>query len=283
MQEEQKQREILSLKRMLGFSRNSIQQDYCNKELARKDWNNDYVDYLQSQFIDVNDVAKFTEEELTVPILTRDEFDQQQAVELYWKKAHNAGVLWDETLNELSSVNHKWKWDYMDYLEDIKYKDISDVTLSDAKEVILSYEEFAELKDAEGEKRVQVTEMIGVSGDAMDEIRDVVVSEDVDSEIIEMEEAVSEKVVDVPEVIDYTKLSIKERAALLPVPTDDYEAEYDAYCQRMGYTAEKMKSIRYKMTVYDEFLEEYNYRKKHYGVRDDLRMMTISDKSRGAR
>lgn len=283
LQEEWKQRELLSRKRMLGFSRNSILQDYCNKELAREDWNKDYVDYLQSQFINVNDIAGFTEEELTAPILTRDEFERQQAVELYREKAHKAGVLWDETLSELSSVNHKWKWDYMDYLEDIKYKDISDVTLSDAKEEILSYEEFAELKDAEGEQRVQATEMIGVSGDAMDKVQDVVVSENVVPEIIEVEEAISKKVVDIPEEIDYTKLSIEERAALLPVPTDDYEAEYDTYCQRMGYTAEKMKSIRYKMAVYDEFLEEYQYRKKHYGVRDDSRMMTVSEKNRGVR
>lgn len=151
------------------------------------------------------------------------------------------------------------------------------------KEELLSYEEFAELKDTEGEQRVQATEMIGVSGDVMDEIQDVVISEKVDSEIIEMEEAVSEKVVDIPEKMDDTKLSIEERAALLPVPTDDYEAEYDAYCQRMGYTVEKMKSIRYKMAVYDEFLEEYQYRSKYYGVRDDSRRIAISEKNRGAR
>lgn len=34
----------------------------------------------------------------------------------------------------------------------------------------------------------------------------------------------------VSEIVDYTKLSIEERALLLPVPTDDYTAEYDAYC-----------------------------------------------------
>ncbi len=279
LQEERKQRELLLRKRMLGFSRNSIQQDYCNKELAREDWNKDYVDYLQSQFINVNDVAKFTEEELTAPILTRDEFERQQAVELYREKAHKAGVLWDKALSEISSVNHKWKWEYMDYLEDIKYKNISDVTLGDAKEEILSYEEFAELKDTEGEQRVQAIEMIGVSGDVMDEVQDVVISEKVDSEIIEMEEAVSEKVVDIPEKIDYTKLSIEERAALLPVPTDDYEAEYDAYCQRMGYTAEKMKSIHYKMVVYDEFREEYDCRKQLYGVEE----VSVAERGKGAR
>lgn len=34
----------------------------------------------------------------------------------------------------------------------------------------------------------------------------------------------------------------------------------------MGYTAEKMKSVRYKMDVYDEFVEEYNCRKQLYCV-----------------
>lgn len=66
----------------------------------------------------------------------------------------------------------------------------------------------------------------------------------------------------IPEIIDYTKLSIEERDSLLPAPTDDYTTEYDAYCHRMGYTTEKMKSIRYKMDVYDEFWAEYQYRKK---------------------
>ncbi|MBD4606594.1 hypothetical protein GUG50_22310, partial [Xanthomonas citri pv. citri] len=51
LQEEQKQRELLARKRKLAFDRNRICQDYCSEELAREDWNKDYVDYLQSQFI----------------------------------------------------------------------------------------------------------------------------------------------------------------------------------------------------------------------------------------
>ena len=51
----------------------------------------------------------------------------------------------------------------------------------------------------------------------------------------------------------------------------------------MGYTAEKMKSIRYKMDVYDEFMAEYQYRKKHYSVRDVSRRVVGSEKNRGAR
>lgn len=60
------------------------------------------------------------------------------------------------------------------------------------------------------------------------------------------------------------------------------QSEYDAYRQRMGYTEEKMKSIRYKMAVYDEFLKEYNYRKQHYGARDDYRKIAVSEKNRRA-
>lgn len=56
--------------------------------------------------------------------------------------------------------------------------------------------------------------------------------------------------------------------------------EYDAYCDRMGYTTEKLASIRYKMSLYDEFLEEYNYRKKHFGISDASRMVAVSEKSR---
>lgn len=180
-------------------------------------------------------------------------------------------------LNQLSGTTHKWKWDYMDYLEGIKYRDTADVTLEKVKKEILSYEEFAELKKVEKEKQEQDSKMHDVSGDAMNGVQAVAVSEEVDSEIAEMVEVVSEQAADVPKVIDYTSLSIEERAALLPVPTDDYEAEYVAYCRRMGYTAEKLKSIRYKMSVYDEFREEYDYRKDYYGIE----VVKIMEKNRG--
>ncbi len=54
---------------------------------------------------------------------------------------------------------------------------------------------------------------------------------------------------------DYTKMSIQERVRQLPPPTEDTSQEFEAYKNRMGYDAAKMKSIRYKMSVYDEFLE----------------------------
>ena len=147
----------------------------------------------------------------------------------------------------------------------------------------MSYEKFAKLNKAVKEIQEKAFEVFNSSADAKDEIQTVGVSEKADIEVPEIEEVVLEKAENVPEVIDYTKLSIEERASILQAPTDDYEAEYDAYCQRMGYTAEKMKSVRYKMDVYDKFIEEYQYRKKHCGMRGDLGIVNISEMSRGTR
>lgn len=66
--------------------------------------------------------------------------------------------------------------------------------------------------------------------------------------------------------VDYTKLSMKERAELLPIPTENTIEEFEQYKVRMGYNQKKLKSIRYRMSVYDDFLKEYDCRKKAKGV-----------------
>ena len=85
-------------------------------------------------------------------------------------------------------------------------------------------------------------------------------------------QAVSEKKSEVTkeEKVDFSKLSLEERAKLLPLPTGDQMAELKEYQKRMGYDESKMKSMKYKMTVYNEFLNEYEYRKKQYGMRDTV-------------
>ena len=85
-------------------------------------------------------------------------------------------------------------------------------------------------------------------------------------------QAVSKKKSEVSkeEKVDFSKLSLEERAKLLPPPTDDQMAELKEYQKRMGYDESKVKSMKYKMTVYNEFLKEYEYRKKHYGVKDNV-------------
>lgn len=79
-----------------------------------------------------------------------------------------------------------------------------------------------------------------------------------------------------PEPVDYTQLSIKERAELLSEPTDDIMTEFNAYCKRMGYVEEKMRSIRYKMSLFDEFIKEYDYRKRYMATEKDFISRSIT-------
>lgn len=85
-------------------------------------------------------------------------------------------------------------------------------------------------------------------------------------------EAVLEKKSEVTkeEKVDFSKLSLEERAKLLPPPTGDQMAELKEYQKRMGYDENRMKSMKYKMKVYDEFLKEYEYRKKHCGIKENV-------------
>lgn len=82
-------------------------------------------------------------------------------------------------------------------------------------------------------QNAQAKHHVNVGIDAEDELPTAVVSEEADIKIPEIGE--------------------------LSAPTDDYAAEYEAYSQRMGYTEEKVSSIRYKLSLYDEFMEEYEY------------------------
>lgn len=66
-----------------------------------------------------------------------------------------------------------------------------------------------------------------------------------------------------PSPAEYRKLSLEERAKLLPAPSDDRMEELSKYQDRMGYTKESMQSMRYKMSVFDDFNDEYDYRVKY--------------------
>lgn len=91
LQEERKQREILSRKRKLAYQRNKVQMELYSTELDRKEWNKDYVAYLESEFI--REVADMSEEELATPIMTKEEFESQQAVNCSMKKLPEQGNL----------------------------------------------------------------------------------------------------------------------------------------------------------------------------------------------
>ena len=59
---------------------------------------------------------------------------------------------------------------------------------------------------------------------------------------------------------------MKDRVYLLPPPTDNVMEEFEQYKMRMGYQEGQLKSVRFRMSVYDDFLKEYDYRKKVKGM-----------------
>ena len=265
LEKQLREQEALSQKRRRVFNRNEIQIRLYQEEADRPDYNTEYLDYLEGEYIADRD--NVSETVLSTPIMTRAEFESKQAVELYREKAEHATALWDDVLDNLSITNHSMKWEYMDYLEDIRYKDTSEITLEEAKSEILSYEEFVQVKEADREKEITVQVEIPEMFDEVDTANEPVGTPFAEDTI--------------PEIVDYTKLSVAERTAILPVPTDDFMAEYDAFRERMGYVGEKLASIQYKMEIYDEFNEEYNYRKQYYSVEKDRILKKSND--RGAR
>lgn len=291
LEEERKERKILSRKRKLAFERNNIQHQYYREELNRPDWDREYTAYLNTQFI--SDYAAFSEEELTAPLMTREELETRQVVTLYLEKAEKAELIWEETLSGITSVTHRWKWEYMDYLEAIRFKDVDSVTLQEAKEDILTYDEFAEIKELE----VKEKEPEQVVDDSNEFVNKNIVDTDImeqpvfKADIVPKVESTLEDVSTIPEEpidgktiekdigpkpVDFKQLSIKERAELLSEPTDDIMTEFNAYCKRMGYTEEKMRSIRYKMSLFDEFMKEYDYRKHYMATEKDFISKSIS-------
>lgn len=270
LEKQLREQEALSHKRKRVFERNEIQIRLYQEEVDRPDYNTEYLDYLEGEYIADRD--NVSETVLSTPIMTRAEFESKQAEELYREKAEQATALWDDVLDNLSITNHPMKWEYMDYLESIRYKDTSEITLEEAKSEILSYEKFVQVKEADKAKEITVQVEIPEMFDEVDIANEPTIEElYTDMEVEDV----------TPMDVDYTKLSVGERAALLPIPTDDFMAEYDAFRERMGYVGDKLASVRYKMEIYDEFNEEYNYRKQYYGVEKDRILEKSND--RGAR
>ncbi|MGN0395968.1 MAG: relaxase/mobilization nuclease domain-containing protein [Coprococcus sp.] len=77
---------------------------------------------------------------------------------------------------------------------------------------------------------------------------------------------------------DYKNISLAERVAILPEPTEDVMEELRMYEKRMGYDKDTMRSMRYKMSVYDEFLEEYEARKKKWKIDDNRNFEKVKDR-----
>lgn len=226
---EQKRKEELSRKkRDLAFERNKIQYKYFMANADSDAWNSDYSNYLISEKI--TDYDSKTLEELSVPILTKEEFERKQIEKMQDTISEKARELWNDALNSIDGIVYSHKWEYLDYLEEIRYRKVSTLTLQQVKEPILSFWEFNEMKERESAMHVE----------SVESVQNVVVEEKTEEPIavqpksteelkiqdISRPEPIVEEVADVEPVIE-RPLTIEERARVISSEIRNNYGRYD--------------------------------------------------------
>ena len=145
--EQRRKEELSQQKRKLAFERNSIQHNYFMENANSDDWNSDYAKYLMAEKI--IDYDSKTLEELYVSIMTKEEFEQKQIEKMQEAISEKARELWNDALDNIDGSVYPNKWKYLDYLEEIRYRNVSTLTLQQVNEPVISFWEFNEMKEHE--------------------------------------------------------------------------------------------------------------------------------------
>lgn len=220
--------ELSQKKKKLAFERNNIQFEYFMANADSDDWNSDYSNYLISEKI--TDYDSKTLEELSMPILTKEEFERKQIEKIQEVISEKARELWNDALNNIDGIVYSHKWEYLDYLEEMRYQKASTLTLQQVKEPILSFEEFNEKVERE----------IAMHIESVESVQNVVVDEETEETItvqpklteelkiqdISRPEPIVEEVADVEPVIE-RPLTIEERARVISSEIRNNYGRYD--------------------------------------------------------
>lgn len=220
--------ELSQKKKKLAFERNNIQFEYFMANADSDDWNSDYSNYLISEKI--TDYDSKTLEELSMPILTKEEFERKQIEKIQEVISEKARELWNDALNNIDGIVYSHKWEYLDYLEEMRYRKASTLTLQQVKEPILSFEEFNEKVERE----------IAMHIESVESVQNVVVDEETEETItvqpklteelkiqdISRPEPIVEEVADVEPVIE-RPLTIEERARVISSEIRNNYGRYD--------------------------------------------------------
>lgn len=226
--EQRRKEELSRKKRKLAFERNNIQFEYFMANADSDDWNSDYSNYLISEKI--TDYDSKTLEELSMPILTKEEFERKQIEKMQEVISERARELWNDALNSIDGIVYSHKWEYLDYLEEIRYRKASTLTLQQVKESILSFWEFNEMMERESVKAVVQVEStqdvaVEVATDAQKDFELDITENDVLQENMVVEPVMEDTVV-VERVIEKT-LTIEERAKEIASFIRDNYGKYD--------------------------------------------------------
>lgn len=280
--EQRRKEELSQKKRKLAFKRNNIQFEYFMANADSDDWNSDYSNYLISEKI--ADYDSKTLEELSVPILTKEEFEQKQIEKMQEAISEKARELWNDALNSIDGIVYSHKWEYLDYLEEMRYRKVDTLTLQQVKEPILSFWEFDEMKERENvESTMQVESTqdvaVEVDTDAQKDFELDITENDVLQENMVVE-PVMENTVVVERVIEKI-LTIEERAKEIATFIRNNYGKYDNVPVKVK--AEQFKfsnnDLDADMELHSLVLKELN--EKMYGAdsfEDYMRIVDVTEK-----
>ena len=275
---EQKRKEELSQKkRKLAFERNSIQFEYFMANSNSESWNSEYAEYLMAEKI--VDFDSKSIEELSNPILTKEEFERKQIEKLQEENYEKANELWKDTINNIDGLVYSHKWEYLNYLEEIKYRKASTLTLQQVKEPILSFEEFNEMMERESampveavgnvqdavvvEEAEEIEETIGIEKNPAEdlEIQDISILESTVEEVAVMEPVIErpvtmkERAKEISSVIRnnygrYDNVPVKVKAELFQFSVNDFEADMKLH----SLVLKELNVRMYSLELYDDYM-----------------------------
>lgn len=226
--EQRRKEELSRKKRDLAFERNKIQCKYFMANVDSDAWNSDYSNYLISEKI--TDYDSKTLEELYVPILTKEEFEQKQIEKIQETISEKARELWNDALNSIDGIVYSHKWEYLDYLEEMRYRKASTLTLKQVKEPILSFEEFNEKVEREIAMHVESVESVQ-NVVVEEQVEKIVGAEPKSAEELEVKDISTPKPtveeVTVAEPVIERTLTIEEKAREISVMIRNNYGRYD--------------------------------------------------------
>ena len=280
--EQRRKEELSQQKRKLAYERNSIQHNYFMENANSDDWNSDYAKYLMAEKI--IDYDSKTLEELYVSIMTKEEFEQKQIEKMQEAISEKARELWNDALDNIDGSAYPNKWKYLDYLEEIRYRNMSTLTLQQVNEPVLSFWEFNEMKEHEN---VEATMQVESAQDVAVEIVadnqnnfELDITENVVLQENPVVEPLVEDTVVVERVIEKT-LTIEERAKEIATFIRNNYGKYDNVPVKVK--AEQFKfsnnDLDTDMELHSLVLKELN--EKMYGAdsfEDYMRIVDATEK-----
>lgn len=240
-------------------------------------WNSEYAEYLMAEKI--VDFDSKSIEELSNPILTKEEFERKQIEKLQEENYEKTNELWKDTINNIDGLVYSHKWEYLNYLEEIKYRKASTLILQQVKEPILSFEEFNEMMERESampveavgnvqdavviEEAEEIEETIGIEKNPAEdlEIQDISILESTVEEVAVMEPVIErpvtmkERAKEISSVIRnnygrYDNVPVKVKAELFQFSVNDFEADMKLH----SLVLKELNVRMYSLELYDDYM-----------------------------